>query len=436
MKSVKRTKRIAQLSAIGAAAALVLSACGGGDKPAEEIVESDGDETEAVELDKDGCVMAEEFDFMVPTYSDNTKALWEEVIEGFEAENPGTKVNLEVQSWENINDVVRTKVQSDQMPDLLNIDAFAGYVDDEMLYPVNEVMSPETISDFQDSFVANASMAGEQWGIPLIASARALFYNKTLFEEAGLDPEKPPTTWDELWEDATKITEIDGVYGYGLPLGNEEAQAETAVWIFGNGGSYGDDQELTIVTPENVEAVDYFKSLYEAGLTQPDAGSSQRTPLQDVFIQGKIGMIVGLPPIVGMIEEKNPDLDYGIAPLPTKDGSPVTLGVADHMMAFDNGDDEKRCAVKGFLDYFYQPDVYSHWVETEGFLPVTKTGAEKLGDQEDLKIFIDLLPDAKFYPSTNPNWSATQGAIQTLIGQVAQGKDAEDVLVEINEKAQ
>src|SRR3954462_9788926 len=58
-------------------------------------------------------------DLLVPTYSDNTKGLWQDIIKGFEANNPDIDVNLEVQSWDNINDVVRTKVQANDAPDIL-----------------------------------------------------------------------------------------------------------------------------------------------------------------------------------------------------------------------------------------------------------------------------------------------------------------------------
>lgn len=118
-----------------------------------------------------------------------------------------------------------------------------------------------------------------------------------------------------------------------MPLGSEEAQAETAMWLFSNGGGYGDSATITVDTPENVEAVEFMAQLIEAGVTQPDAGATQRTPMLDQFIQGQFGMAVGLPPVVGMIEERNPDLNYSIVPFPSADGGEsATLGVADHLM--------------------------------------------------------------------------------------------------------
>ena len=116
-------------------------------------------------------------------------------------------------------------------------------------------------------------------------------------------------------------------------------------------------------------------------------------------------------------------------PIPTEDGSPLTLGVADQLMAFKN-DDSKKEAITKFFDYFYSADVYVPWVRAEGFLPVTKSGSEQLGSDANLKPFLDVLPDAQFYPSTNAKWSATDGAFKSLFGQI-QTKSAQDVLIEI-----
>jgi multiple sugar transport system substrate-binding protein len=372
-------------------------------------------------------------DLLVPTYSDNTKALWKGIISDFEAENPDINVDLEVQSWDNINDVVRTKIQSNAAPDILNIDAFAGFAADDLLYSAEEVLSEETAADFQESFVENASIDGTQYGLPLIASSRTLFINKDLTERAGIT--KPPATWEELLANSKKISQLGGqVYGYGMPLGNEEAQAETSIWVFGNGGDWGNSEELTIDTPENVEAVEFMQKMIQEGATQPDAGATDRTPLINVFVQGKIGYIEALPPTVAQINEENPDLNFELAPIPTNDGSSVTLGVADHLMAFKNEGDKQE-AIQAFLDYFYSTPVYTEFVTTENFLPVTKSAAENFDDPQ-MEVFLQALPDAKFYPSTNPAWSAAQGAMQSLVGQIAQGKDPAGVLSQITQKAE
>jgi multiple sugar transport system substrate-binding protein len=190
---------------------------------------------------------------------------------------------------------------------------------------------------------------------------------------------------------------------------------------------------MTIDTPEAKEALTFMKSMIDAGATQGDPGATDRTPLIEVFIQGKIGMIQGLPPIVGTINEKNPALNWEIAPSPTKDGEPVPLGVADYFVAFDKGEDKQE-AITAFLDFFYQQANYVKFNDNEGFLPATKSGAEAAAAKPELEIFLEYLPDAKFYPATNPAWASTAGAFQTLVGQI-QTKPVDQVLSEIQAKA-
>ncbi len=407
----KMTRVVA--GAVTAALLLPLAACGGSG--------SDSGSSDSKELN-----------LLVPVYSDATKGLWQGIIKDFEKEHSDIKVNLEVQSWEDINTVITTKIQNKQAPDILNIDSFTSFADDELLYPAKDVVSKETMDKFPENFKKNATMDGTQYGLPLIASVRALFYNKDLFAKAGIA--EPPKTWDELEADALKIKALGGVDGYGMPLGNEEAQGETAIWFFGNGGSFGNDKKITIDTPKNVEAATFMKNLIDEGATEPNPGSSQRTPLGQTFFQGKVGMVVGLPPYINFIKEKNPSLNYGIAPIPTKDGHAMTLGVADHLMAFDNGKDKQE-AIKTFLDYFYSDEVYQKFVDTEGFIPVTKPVLENLKDKDSIKDFVPLIDSAQFYPFTNPKWQATQGALQSQMGQLGQGADPAKLLKDIQSKA-
>ena len=408
---MKKSLRAGATLAIAATATLTLASCGFGGG-------GSGD------ADSDGTTL----DLLVPSYSDATQGLWEDVIAGFEDENPDISVNLEVQSWDNLESVIATKIQGGEAPDIYNGGPFAGFAADELLYPAEEVVSPETFSDFQESFVANAEVDGTAYALPLIASARALFVNNALLEQAGVAA--APTTWDELLDAAVKVSALGGgVAGYGMPLGSEEAQAEAAVWLWGGGGTFGDADAITIDDPANLPGAEQIKKMIDAGATQADPGSTDRSPLMDIFVQGKIGMQVGLPPTVGQIEEGNPELDYSIVPIPTESGDPITVGVMDQLMAFEN-DGDKKDAITKFLDYYYSADVYVPWVQTEGFLPTTKSGAEALGGEESLKPFLDVLPNAKFYPSTNPQWSAADGAFKALFGQI-QTKSAQDVLTEV-----
>lgn len=378
----------------------------------------------------DGNVSLE---LLVPVYGDKTKGYWEDLIKAFEDKNSNIDVKLETQSWEDIYTVLDTKIQNNKAPDILELDAAGpAYASDDLLYKAEDIVSPETYSDIEPSFIDSAKIDGQAYGVPTVASTRALFYNKALFQQAGVSA--PPKTWDELLEAAKKISALgNGVSGYGMPLGDEEAQAETSIWAYGAGASWEKDGKMTIDTPEAAEALTFMKKMIDEGATQANPGATNRTPLLDVFIQGKIGMIEGLPPIVSQINEKNPDLDWAIAPSPTKDGKPVTLGVADYFVGFDK-DEDKQDSIKKFLDFFYQKDNYVKFNDNEGFIPATKSGAEAAASKAELKTFLESLPDAKFYPATNPAWGQTSGAFKSLVGQI-ETKSPADVLKEIQAKA-
>ncbi|WP_234391296.1 extracellular solute-binding protein [Nocardia suismassiliense] len=397
--------------------ALAISSCGFGSKD-----NADSDTT---------------INFLAPAYSDGatgTKALWDGIIADFQQKNPDIKVNLQMESWNSINDVVRTKLQSTSTtPDILNIDAYASFASDGMLYPANEIVSPSVLSDIQPGFAKNASLNGTQYALPLFASTRTLFYNTELFEKAGIT--SPPKTWAELTDAAKKIQALGGgVSGYGLPLGSEEAQGETSIWTFGAGGQWADGDKITVDTPQNLEGVRAMRELADAGVTQPNPGATDRKDVINAFIQGKIGMIEGLPPTIGQIAAKNPALKYSTAPTPTKSGTPVTLGVADHLMAFKK-DGKKTETIKKFLDFFYSADVYANFVSKEGFIPITNSAAAKLAADPVTKAFGPTLAVAKFYPSNNAKWAAAQGAIRQQMGTIAQGTDPAQVLARVQEAA-
>src|SRR3954447_6801278 len=102
-------------------------------------------------------------------YSDKTKGYWDTLIKAFEAKNPNVKVDLNVIDWNNITQQVNTMVQTRQLPDILNLNTYAGFAKDGLLYKASDVMSPSTASDFVPTFAKNSMYKGSQYGLPFIA---------------------------------------------------------------------------------------------------------------------------------------------------------------------------------------------------------------------------------------------------------------------------
>ncbi|WP_433328443.1 extracellular solute-binding protein [Spirillospora sp. CA-294931] len=402
----------------GLVVALGVSGCGKGSSSSE----GDGD--------------GKTIKFVAAIYDDNTKPYWEGLIKDFESKNSGYKVNLEMVDWTQMDAKVKTYVQTKQVPDVLNYNAFSDFARDGLIYKASEVVSPQVLSDFTPTFVEQAKYKGEQYGLPFISSARLLFYNKALFKKAGLNA--PPKTFDEVKSYAEKIKK-GGAIGYGLPLGPEESQAEFYSWAMNNGGGWVDASgKWAIDQPANVDTLTTLKDLTKSGLTQPNPETTDRKTVFNQFAQGRIGMAIGGPfTKAGFIDPVNKSLDFGVAPLPSKSGTEHnTLGVMDVLAAFKKGDGKNKDGVTKFLNHFYQAENTSKFLKTEGFLPVTKSAGDALSADPYFKQFVDALPTSKFAPTGNPSWTAVAGAVKQSLGTAVANEDPKKVLTSIQKTAE
>ncbi|MFF2040220.1 extracellular solute-binding protein [Kitasatospora sp. NPDC058170] len=366
----------------------------------------------------------------------SSKLYWDDVARRFEAANPGIRIDVEVTSWTDIGKRVDDLVGSGKSPDLLQTGGFADQAAAERLYPAADVLSLETQANIMESFSHAGQVLGTQFGIPFVSSSRVLFYNKAIFQKAGIT--QPPATWNELKQAAEKIkAKVPGVTPYGLPLGPEEAPAESMLWTLSGGGSLSDDVgNYTIDSPQNQATFGWLRSnLVSTGLTYPDPGKMNRTPVFTDFAAGKVAMLNGHPTLLRMASAGK--IDFGTAAIPRKDGLARTgsLGVADWMMAFKaNG---HKNEIKKFLSFVYTKDNQLKFDETYNLLPVTQdafTAMTSDGRHDDLKQFAAGLTNASFYPFGDPAWADVSNRIKAGIGGAVTG-DAKQVLEGLQQAA-
>ncbi|CAN7591394.1 extracellular solute-binding protein [Terrabacter sp. LjRoot27] len=404
MRSTKKSVVVAGLAIAG----LALGACGGGTGAGTApggTAGATGEEVKTIKL-----VAAE--------YSkDNTKAFWDAFAKTYN-EKTGYTLEVQVVSWDNIDQQSSTMIQNNQAPDILNLNAYASYAKDGLLYDSDAVLPAVVKDDILDTFVKYGTYQGKFYGFPDLSSARAFFYNKTLFQQAGIAA--PPKTWAELAVDAKKITALGGgKVGYALPLGPEEAQGEFSMWMFNNGGDWKTDGNWVINSDKNVQSLDFLKKLSDEKLTQNNPARTNRADAFDLFKSGTAGMVVGFSPLAADLD-KDKKVDYGVAPFPTNDGSESkTLGVTDYLMAFKKPGNEK--AVKAFYNLYYTPDQVNTFIKSEGFLPVTKSGVEYFSNEAALKVYLNTLPNAKLTPTDDPAWDKVKLAVQQNLGGAMSG---------------
>lgn len=366
--------------------------------------------------------------------SDSTTAYWQKIADDFHAQNPNITVQVTTINWNDYDTKVKTQLQNKDYPDILQGEFFTDYATDGLTAPVSDIVSnPDMgIATFKDQF----SVKGAQYALPFTTSARAMFYNKKAFADAGIA--NPPSTWAELQTDAQAL-KAKGYIGYALPLGPEEAQAESYLWMLGNGGGWQDASgKYAINSPQNIETFQFLKSLVAAGLTEPNPATYNRTANSAAdFAAGKVGMEFNGPFLTATIATagKLSTSDYAAAPIPGKTG-PVqkTLGVADAIQVFKTTDSAKAAAIKKFMDFALNDANQLAFAKEYALLPGTVSAAASLNSDPVLGAFVKTLPNTVLYPS-DANWTATVlPAIKQTIGTAVTGDPAK-VLGDLQTKA-
>ncbi|CAM5446855.1 Extracellular solute-binding protein OS=Streptomyces alboniger OX=132473 GN=CP975_15865 PE=4 SV=1 [Streptomyces alboniger] len=368
--------------------------------------------------------------------ANSSQKYWDKVVKGFEDENPGIKVDVTVLSWNDVDREVKEMVKKGEAPDLAQIGAYADYAAEDKLYEADEVLSIATQADF----LAPLAQAGEvnrtQYGMPFASSTRLLFYNTKLFKDANLTP---PQSWSELQADAKALKARGVKIPYALPLGPEEAPAETLMWMLSGGGGYTDNvSSYSIDSKQNTKTFTWLRDeLVGKGLTGPKApGELNRAEAFAAFARGEVGMLNGHPTLMKMAAKKG--VKFGMVPAPGINGkAQATMGVADWMMAFRQNGHRKE--IGKFLDHVYSKKNVLEFSNEYDILPVTTSASETMaaerGDSE-LGKFLKELPTSQLYPVGKTSWAQVSADIKKDIGKaVEENGNPASVLSRIQNRA-
>ena len=371
-------------------------------------------------------------DMIAAGYTPAMQPYYDDLAARFMAANPDIEVEVNVLSWVDvIYETINNRVASGNPPDIMNLNYFANFAADGLLYTAEEIVTPEVLDGIIQAFRDNSKYDGIEYAVPDLASDRLFFYNVDVLEAAGVEP---PTNWSEMLTVCEAILEnVPGVFPYGFAMGTEEAQAEFLMWAGGNGGTVFDGENWVINSPENLEALEFIQSLVDKGCTQPSIGTTDRSKgTWPLFAQGVVAMTNGSNFFPGELANTfESHVNWDTIAVPANDGmESVTLGVQDYFYAFKKEGNQE--AVQKFLSFLYEPDNYAGFLDAAGgFLPATKSAGEQMSSDPVQAPFIEVLPSAVFYPSDQAAWPAVQGAIQQTLGTVFSGADKQEVLDQI-----
>ncbi|MFT5706162.1 MAG: multiple sugar transport system substrate-binding protein [Oceanospirillaceae bacterium] len=369
---------------------------------------------------------AEEVRFTVAYYSAKTGPYYEALAKDFEKSNPDIDIKIEVVNWDVLNQKLTTDISSNVNADMAIIGTrwLVDYVEQDVAEPLDGLITKEMKERFVPAFLNPGTLNNKVYGLPVAASARAMYYNKDLFKKAGA---KVPTTWDEVADSAGKIAKVENSYGFGLQGKEVETDVYFYYGMWSEGGSLlKEDGSSNLASAASVANAKRLQGMIDKGLTQPGVTSYNREDVQNLFKQGRVGMMITAPFLVNQLKDEAPNIKYGIAPIPGGK-SRATYGVTDSVVLFKNSK-HKQAAVK-FMDFMFTTDQRAAFSSGEGFLPVLKSVSKlpAFADNDAVKTFVDLLPEARFAP-TIAGWSEvadiTSNAVQAIYG----GANAQETL--------
>ena len=236
------------------------------------------------------------------------------------------------------NSKILTSISGGNPPDIIDIGssgvigqwASKGALTD--LTPYIQADKSFKKSEFVKSGLDSVTMDGKVYGLPFMNFDAALLYNKKLFKDAGIS--NPPTTLEELTQDAYKLTKVDSngkLTQAGFIPDFPGSNLETYGWLFG--GQWFDSSNHAVgKNPQILNAITWEKQFYDKYGAQKIANfvkssGAYLTP-QDPFQSGKLAMVFDGPWVISYIEENNPDMakNIGVLPLPALAANSANTG--------------------------------------------------------------------------------------------------------------
>ncbi|MFX3647917.1 MAG: ABC transporter substrate-binding protein [Paenibacillus sp.] len=329
------------------------------------------------------------------------------VVKAFEEKNPTIKMNLVyTESNEGSDQKLLTAVAGGNPPDVALFDRFKvgtwaaqGSLTDLSSMAAESGIRKEMYYPFAWE---ESSYQGKLYAMPMDTDSRLLFYNKDHFKEVGLDPNKPPQTIAELEAAADKLTIKEGKRFKRIGFIPWYSQGWLYTWGWAFGGEFQDAAtgKITANDPKVVEALQWMTDFGQKYNVEDIAGftSAAGTEEMDPFISGQVSMKISGNFTVKGIEKFKPDLNYGVAPIPTPTGTDFTTWSGGGSAIIPKGAKNVAAAWE-FLEFLGKEEGQT-LLNADSQISVIDSVNDKYGYKDDpiMKEFINILPNSHNRP--------------------------------------
>lgn len=421
---------------------LVLAACSG-DKSTSD---NDGGEGEA---NSEGKTEISFWHAMSGSNGDELEA----IVDKFNDQSDSVHVDAIYQgSYDDSLTKLRAIGGSDEAPSIVQVfEIGTKYMSESgFITPMQELIDEDEdfdISMLEPNILSYYEIDDELYSMPFNTSNAVMFYNKDMFEEAGLDPENPPNSYSEMTEAAEKLSDGDRTYGFTMATIGwfvEQLLAnQGALYLDNDNGRGGEATEALVNSEEGLAIFEWLNEMNEAG-TFTNYGSDWDDP-RGPFFAGQVGMYLDSTANTAEVI-KNSDFEVGTAYLPTADGidpQGVIVGGASLWVTNQVSEEEQEAAWE-FIKFSTNADVQAEWAAGTGYFPITPAAYDEQVLKDVYEEFpqyttaVDQLEATESGPATNGALTEVlpeaRKIIETALGEMYEGKDPAEALDDAAEK--
>jgi len=348
----------------------------------------------------------------------NEGVLLGDFASGYSEVNAEASVDVTPVDWGIARDRLLTAIGGGQTPDVsqMGTDMMGEFIETGALEPVPADVDAGRF--FEGAYQTGVAQDGTAYSVPWYVETRVLYYRTDIAEEAGIT--EPPATWDELKAMAQAMQQ-DGGAEWGISLGTKNWQ-EYLPFVWSNGGDVLADGAFTLNSPEAVEALTFYDSFFEEGLspTQVPEGFD----ITPAFVQGSHPMFFSGPWHLGLISKAGGEDfadKWAIAPMPAPEGGTgISFVGGGNVVVY--ADSENKDLAWHFVDWLTDPATQVGWYDEATVLPSDSSAWEDpaLADDANVAVFGQQLENVKAQPAI-ATWAEVATAINGQLEQVTAG---------------
>jgi sn-glycerol 3-phosphate transport system substrate-binding protein len=290
---------------------------------------------------------------------------------------------------------VQTAVRGGNPPDIavVEISEFPTLLALDAIVPLDDYIAqhPGYIDAFFPAFLDNSTFEDQIWGIPFQRSTPVLYWNKQAFEEAGLDPESPPTTWAELADYAQTLTVRQGgeIQRWGVTVSGGWNDWLFEGFVRQNAGQLIDfhNREIKFNSPEAVEALEFWVELMQGLQVGPPHSTWASTPPD--FVGGRTAMLYHSTGIMTFLKS-SADFPFGAAFMPANETFGAAVG-GGNFFIFKDIPQENKDAAWTFIHWITSPEKAATWSAASGYVAVRADAYDEPSMQELVSVHPEYL---------------------------------------------